>query len=177
MRTYTRVRLPGATYFFTVNLAERQGNDLLVRHIDLLREAFRITRQTHPFVLEAAVILPDHLHCLWRLPPGDDEFPMRWRLIKAHFSRMIPHGERISDSRMRKGERGIWQRRYWEHAIRDEWDWQQHLDYIHNNPVKHGYVKRAIDWPHSSFQRYVAQGVYPANWAASPEAADFAPGE
>ena len=123
MRTYTRVRLPGATYFFTVNLAERQGNDLLVRHIDLLREAFRITRQTHPFVLEAAVILPDHLHCLWRLPPGDDDFPMRWRLIKARFSRMIPHGERISESRMRKGERGIWQRRYWEHAIRDERDY------------------------------------------------------
>jgi putative transposase len=107
MRTYTRVRLPGASYFFTVNLAERHGNDLLIRHIDALREAFRVTKQAHPFVLEAAVVLPDHLHCLWRLPPGDADFPMRWRLIKARFSRMLPHDERVSASRMRKGERGI----------------------------------------------------------------------
>lgn len=103
MRTYTRARVPGATYFFTVNLAERHGNDRLTQHIDELR----VTKQAHPFVIEAMVVLPDHLHCLWRLPPDDNDFPMRWRLIKAHFSRMFPRGERISTSRMRKGERGV----------------------------------------------------------------------
>ncbi|MEO8171406.1 MAG: transposase [Oxalobacteraceae bacterium] len=162
-------------YFFTVNLAERRGNGLLIRHIDALRAAFRVTMQAHPFVIEAAVVLPDHLHCLWRLPLGDDDFPLRWRLIKATFSRALPHGECVSASRMRKGERGIWQRRYWEHVIRDERDLHQHLDYIHFNPVKHGYVQRASDWPHSSFHRYVARGLYPANWAAPPDVIDIGP--
>lgn len=173
MRTYQRAQIPGATYFFTVNLAERHANALLTTHIDVLREAFRITKQAHPFMLEAIVVLPDHLHCLWRLPPDDSDFSMRWRLIKAHFSRMLPPGERISASRMRKGERGIWQRRYWEHVIRDERDLQNHLDYIHYNPVKHGHVARAIDWPHSSFHRYVARGAYPENWAVPSDLTDL----
>jgi len=177
MRTYTRARAPGATYFFTANLADRRDNDLLTRHIDVLRDAFRVTKQAHPFVIEAMVVLPDHLHCLWRLPSGDTDFPMRWRLIKARFSRMLAHGECISSSRMRKGERGIWQRRYWEHMIRDERDLHRHLDYIHYNPVKHGYVERAIDWPHSSFHRYVARGLYPANWASSLDMSGLAIGE
>lgn len=107
MRTYTRARTPGATYFFTVNLAERHGNDLLTKHIDALREAFRVTKQAHPFVIEAMVVLPAHLHCPWRLPPDDNDFPMRWHLIKAHFSRMLPRSERICTSQMRKGERGV----------------------------------------------------------------------
>lgn len=169
MRTYTRARAPGATYFFTVILAERHGNDLLTQHID----ALRVTKLDHPFVIEAMVVLPDHLHSLWRLPPDDNDFPMRWRLIKARFSRMLPHGERVSLSRMRKGERGILQRRYWEHVIRTERDLHRHLDDIHFNPVKHGHVERAIDWPYSSFHRYVARGVYPVNWAASPDVLDF----
>lgn len=173
MRTYQRARIPGATYFFTVNLAERHANPLLTEHIDVLREAFRVTRQAHPFTLEAIVVLPDHLHCLWCMPLNDSDFSMRWRLIKAHFSRMLPPGEDISASRMRKGERGIWQRRYWEHVIRDERDWQTHLDYIHYNPVKHGHVARAIDWPHSSFHRYVERGVYPENWAGAPDGMDL----
>ena len=177
MRTYTRARIPGATCFFTVNLAERHGNDLLIRHVDALRNAFRVTKQVHPFVIEAMVVLPEHLHCLWRLPPGDEDFPMRWRLIKAHFSRMLPRDERISASRMRKGERGIWQRRYWEHVIRDERDLHRHLDYIHYNPVKHGHVERVVDWPYSSFHRYVARGFYPANWAAPVDFANLAMGE
>jgi len=177
MRTYTRTRLPGATYFFTVNLAERHGNGLLIQHIDALRAAFRLTKRAHPFVMEAAVVLPDHLHCLWRLPPDDNDFPMRWRLIKANFSRMLAPGERVSDSRMRKGERCIWQRRYWEHVIRDEKDFHNHLDYIHYNPVKHGHAHRAIDWPHSSFHRYLARGLYTPDWAASPEALEVASGE
>jgi putative transposase len=99
---------------------------------------------------------------------------MRWRLIKASFSRMLPREERISASRMQKGERGIWQRRYWEHVIRDEQDFRNHLDYIHYNPVKHGHVKTAIDWPYSSFHRYLARGQYPTNWAASPNVLDLA---
>src|SRR5438132_438002 len=166
MRTYTRTRIAGATYFFTVNLARRHGNDLLTRHIHALREAFRVTQRAHPFVMEAAVVLPEHLHCLWRLPPGDDAFPMRWRLIKGYFTRMLPRGEASSVSRRRKGERGIWQRRYWEHVIRDERDWRHHLDYIHYNPVRHGLVERAIDWPYSSFHLHVARGLYPVDWAA-----------
>lgn len=172
MRTYTRTRLSGATYFFTVNLAERDGNDLLIRQIDVLREAFRVTRKEHPFFIEAAVILPEHLHCLWQLPANDHNFSMRWRLIKARFSRLISSGERISSSRRRKGERGIWQRRYWEHVIRDERDLRQHLDYIHFNPVKHGHVARVTDWPYSSFHRYAARGFYPADWAVAAEAID-----
>jgi len=177
MRTYTRARIPGATYFFTVNLAGRQGNRLLTEHMAALREAFRVTKRIHPFAMEAVVVLPDHLHCLWHLPPEDDEFPMRWRLIKAHFSRMLAHGEQVSASRQRKGERGIWQRRYWEHAIRDERDFRHHLDYIHYNPVKHGHVRRAIDWPYSSFHRYVARGLSPVNWAAPPVVLDIGTGE
>lgn len=167
MRTYTRARMPGATYFFTVNLAERHGNDLLLRHIDVLREAFRITRQAHPFIVDAAVVLPEHLHCLWSLPAGDHDFATRWRLIKARFSRAIPLREQVSASRRRKGERGIWQRRYWEHVIRNDEDLRRHLDYIHFNPIKHGYVTRAVDWPYSSFYRHVRLGFYPVDWAAA----------
>lgn len=173
MRTYIRSRIPGATYFFTVNLAERRGNPLLVEHVGALREAFRRVRKDHPFDLKGSVILPDHLHCLWQLPEGDCDFPTRWRLIKAQFSRAIPAGERISASRQRKGERGIWQRRLWEHTIRDEADFSRHMDYIHYNPVKHGYVQHVRDWPHSSFHRLVKEGVYDINWAAAPEVREW----
>ncbi len=128
-----------------MNLAQRGANDLLVRRIADLRNAFRMTRREHPFRIEAIVILPDHLHCLWTLPEEDADFPMRWRLIKARFSGAIPPGERISASRVRRGERGIWQRRYWEHAIRDDRDFQRHIDYIHCNPVKHRLAARAYD--------------------------------
>lgn len=169
MRHYRRVRLAGGTYFFTVNLAERQGNDLLVRHIDALRGAFRQTMRDWPFTIEAVCILPEHLHCLWRLPDGDDDFPVRWSLIKQRFSRAVPLGERVSASRQRKGERGIWQRRYWEHVIRDDDDFRRHMDYIHYNPVKHGYVQRALDWSYSSLPRFVAAERYPADWCVAME--------
>ncbi|AZP13295.1 REP-associated tyrosine transposase [Undibacterium parvum] len=173
MRTYKRARIPGATYFFTVNLAERHGEALLTQHIHVLRAAFQDVMQKHPFTLVAIVVLPEHLHCIWRLPPEDSDFPMRWRLIKADFSRALAQTEPISASRVRKGERGIWQRRYWEHVLRDELDLQRHLDYIHYNPVKHGYVERASEWPHSSFQRYVERGYYPENWAAALDVIDL----
>jgi putative transposase len=160
--------VPGATYFFTVALAERRGNDRLVRDIGALRDAFRQTRDAHPFRIDAIVVLPDHLHCLWTLPAGDDDFPLRWRLIKARFSRSLMANERISPSRARKGERGIWQRRYWEHLIRDKDDFRRHADYIHYNPVRHNYVETARDWPYSSFRLWVRKGLYPVDWAASP---------
>ncbi|MBF6650277.1 transposase [Methylobacter sp. BlB1] len=173
MRIYKRVRLTGAQYFFTVNLAERQGNDQLIRHVDHLRTAFRQTRDDHPFNIDAIVILPEHLHCIWPLPPGDDDYPTRWRLIKTRFSMRLTADEAISASRKRKGERGIWQRRYWEHYIRNERDFHHHLDYIHYNPVKHGYVQAAKDWPYSSFQQWIKRGMYPENWAASPDIQDY----
>jgi len=140
MRTYQRLRIDGACYFFTVNLAEREGNHLLIQHIEHLREAFRQIRQDHPFEIDAIVILPEHLHCIWQLTPDDSDYSTRWRLIKARFFMAIPKTERISKSRIRKSERGIWQRRYWEHAIRDQRDYQNHVDYIHYNPVKHGHA-------------------------------------
>jgi putative transposase len=150
----------GGSFFFTVNLADRRKR-LLVQHIDVLRVAFREARQRHPFSIEAIVILPDHLHAIWTLPEGDRDFSVRWRLIKAGFSRRLPVSEPISASRAAKGERGIWQRRYWEHTLRDESELTRHIDYIHFNPVKHGHASRVRDWPYSSFHRMVKLGVIP----------------
>ena len=138
MSEYRRFRISGACYFFTVNLAERRANDLLLRHIAALRAAVREVRRDWPFRIDAFVVLPDHLHCVWTLPEGDDDFAVRWMLIKTGFSRRLPAGEPRSPSRIRRGERGIWQRRYWEHAIRDDRDFAAHVDYVHFNPVKHG---------------------------------------
>jgi putative transposase len=113
------------------------------------------------------VILPDHLHALWVLPPNDADFATRWALIKGGFSRGVPANERIGSSRRSKGERGIWQRRYWEHLIRDDDDYARHVDYIHYNPVKHGHTKRAVDWPHSSIHRFIENGTLTSQWASS----------
>ena len=165
MTSYRRNVVAGGTYFFTANVADRRRS-LLTENIELLREAFRSTRRHHPFAIDAIVVLPDHLHTIWTLPDGDSDFAMRWRLIKASFSRGLPHGEPVSASRLRKRERGIWQRRYWEHTIRDDDDFARHVDYIHFNPVKHGHVERVQDWPFSSFHRMVRLGVYPADWAS-----------
>ncbi len=164
MTDYRRYFLPGGTYFFTVALTDRSA-PLLTAHVAALRQAFRRVRTEMPFTTEAIVVLPDHLHTLWTLPPGDADFPTRWKKIKAAFSRSLPNTEPRSTSRARKGERGVWQRRYWEHAVRDQADWQRHMDYIHFNPVKHGHVQRVADWPHSSFHRYVRLGMYPQDWA------------
>ncbi|MFA5242651.1 MAG: transposase [Sulfuricella sp.] len=168
MTNYRRNRVPGACYFFTVNLAGR-SQSLLVDHINSLRSAFRYTRDRHPFTVDAIVVLPEHLHAVWTLPEGDNDFALRWRLIKTMFSRTIPGTEPRSASRQEKGERGIWQRRYWEHTIRDEEDFSRHVDYIHINPVKHGLVGRVADWEFSSFHRYVKAGVLPIDWAGDME--------
>ncbi len=146
MPNYRRIWSSGQIYFFTVNLAQRRGNDLLIKHVDSLREAFTKVKRLRPFIIHAIVILPDHLHCLWQLPENDCDYSTRWRLIKSEFSKRISYGEGISTSRLRKGERGLWQRRYWEHQIRDERDFKAHVKYIQNNPVKHGYAQRAEDW-------------------------------
>jgi putative transposase len=130
MTQYRRFQHPGATWFFTVNLAERRGNRLLLDRIDALRTAFSDVKFKRPFPIDAIVILPDHLHCIWTLPEGDSDFSTRGGLIKAHFSRQIAKGERISKSRDKRGERGLWQRRFWEHLIRDETDYRLHVDYI-----------------------------------------------
>ena len=155
--------------FFTVNLHQRQGNDLLVCEIDLLRQVVQSVRQRYPFHIDAWVVLPDHMHCVFTLPEGDSDFSLRWRLIKSGFSRALPKTEGLSAARRAAGERGIWQRHFWEHLIRDELDFQRHIDYVHVNPLKHGLVKRVVDWPFSTFHRYVEEGIYVADWCGGAE--------
>ena len=158
MTEYRRASLLGATWFFTVNMAERKGNRLLVEEVAALRNAFRSVWVGHAFRIDAAVILPDHWHCIWTLPPGDSDFSTRWGLIKGTFSRSIKKGERVSLSRVKRGERGLWQWRFWEHLIRHEDDFASHVDYIHWN------LHRVADWPLSSFHADVRRGIYPADW-------------
>lgn len=165
---YRRATIAGGTYFFTVNLAERSQR-LLTDHVDVLRSVVAEVKNRHPFVIDAFVVLPDHVHAIWTLPPGDADFAVRWMLIKTGFSRRIIPGERRSSSRIKKCERGIWQRRYWEHLIRDEQDYQHHVEYIHYNPVKHGYVNRAADWPYSTIHRYIAVEMVTADWGGAGE--------
>ncbi|GLK91919.1 REP-associated tyrosine transposase [Pseudomonas turukhanskensis] len=161
---YRRAWVPGGTYFFTLALHNR-SQTLLTDHIDLLRNVMHQVRERHPFETLAAVVLPDHLHCVWQLPDGDYDFATRWALIKAAFSRQLPRAEPISLSRNLKRERGIWQRRYWEHCIREQEDLERHIDYIHFNPVKHGHADRASEWPYSSIHRYIRQGLIAEDWA------------
>lgn len=166
MPNYRRLRVLGWCYFFTVNLLERKST-LLVDHIDLLRESVRLCKQKLPFHIDAWVVLPEHMHCIWTLPEGDHDFSGRWKLIKTHFSKGLPINERRSMVRIKRGERGIWQRRFWEHAIRDDRDYATHMDYLHFNPVKHGWVKTVLDWPFSSFHRYQRLIIYPPKWTTA----------
>jgi putative transposase len=163
MSWYRRARIKGGTFFFTATLADRSSN-LLVRRVDLLRRAYRQAQDRYPFETIAICVLPDHLHAIWTLPPDDADFSVRWGLIKSNFSRWVPAASQRSLSKLAKREKGIWQRRYWEHAIRDAGDLARHVDYIHFNPVKHGLVSRVVDWPHSSFHQHVARGDLPADW-------------
>jgi putative transposase len=164
MSRYRRVRIEGGWFFFTLTLADR-STDLLVRHIERLRAAYAAALKRDPFETIAICVLPDHLHAIWALPPDDADFPRRWSLIKHDFSRGLAGNPNRSPSKLAKREKGIWQRRYWEHAIRDDADLARHIDYIHYNPVKHGLVSRVCDWPHSSFHRYVARELLPPDWA------------
>ena len=158
---YRRVWSPGASYFFTV--ATQYRRPLLIEHIDRLRAAFRHVQANHPFTIDAVVILPDHLHTLWTLPDDDGDYAGRWMRIKRRFSSAFSASPSCP-SQVKKREKGIWQRRYWEHLIRDERDWRNHMDYIHYNPVRHGYVQWVRDWPYSSFHRCVERGWYEADW-------------
>ena len=172
---YRRTQIKGGYYFFTVNLADRKS-DLLVRKIDDLRAVLTDVKKGHPFSIVSMVVMPEHLHAIWRLPENDDNYPQRWSLIKAGFSRRQNSGESIQKSRRSKRERGIWQRRYWEHFIRDEKDLQKHIDYIHYNPVKHGWVEQAAEWPYSTLPRYIERGILPPDWGGT-ESADRGFGE
>ena len=163
MSRYRRVKIPGASYFFTVAIADR-SDDLLIRHVDLLRDVYAAVQCRLPFETIAICVLPDHLHAVWRLPEGDSNFPLRWSQIKSGFSRKLPAGTLRTPSKIARREKGHWQRRYWEHAVRDEVDLTRHIDYIHYNPVKHGLVSRVRDWPHSSFHAYVERGTLPLDW-------------
>ncbi|WP_081617260.1 REP-associated tyrosine transposase [Thioalkalivibrio sulfidiphilus] len=166
MTGYRRLYIPGGCYFFTVVTQDRSPILTAPAAIHRLREAVRRTMAAHSFQIDAMVILPDHIHAVWRLPDGDQDFPVRWRKIKHFFSiGQAPGLQRKSLARRR--EKGVWQRRYWEHAIRDELDWRRHVDYVHYNPVKHGYVASPGDWPHSSFAKAVRMGWYPEGWGTS----------
>jgi putative transposase len=163
---YRRHHQPGACYFFTLVTYQRQPL-LTQTNIDHLRRAFKREMQKRAFSIDAIVILPDHLHTLWQLPEQDSNYSVRWSNIKRFFSTSCEHIQQTaSKSRDNKREKAVWQRRFWEHTIRDELDWQKHMDYIHYNPVKHGYVESPSDWPFSSFQQCVAKGWYPEDWGA-----------
>jgi putative transposase len=161
---YRRAKLAGGSYFFTVNLAER-SRVLLVDSIEILRNVVRAVRQNHPFDILAWVVLLDHLHAIWELPEGNGDCATRRMLIKSGFSRGIPKGEWVRESRRKKGERGLWQRRFWEHLITSDGDLQRHRDYVHFNPVEQGYAKRAADWPYSSIHRAIRRGWMSEDWA------------
>jgi len=171
MSRYRRATAAGTSYFFTVVTYRRQPilcNDA-VR--DALRVAIEKMRVTRPFVIDAWVLLPDHLHCVWTLPNGDADFSTRWMIIKRAVSLACREDYRRADwgtvSKRKHRESTIWQRRFWEHQIRDENDFARHVDYIHYNPVKHGYVKCVTDWPYSTFHCYVRDGLYAQGWAGA----------
>jgi putative transposase len=166
---YRRAKTPGATYFFTVVTHNRCQIFARRENVELLREAFRYVLRQHPLKIDAMVVLPEHLHCLWTLPQGDADFSTRWRLIKSWFSRHchLESRGKLSASRQQKGEKAVWQRRFWEHQIRDDQDFLTHVEYIHYNPVHHGLVNAPRDWEYSSFHRYVRDGIYDAMWGAS----------
>ena len=154
---YRRSFVPGGSFFFTVVTAQRRPVFTSPEMVDVLRCALRAVRQARPFKINAMVVLPEHLHCIWTLPAGDADYMIRWRLIKTWFTK---HCDPVLRGR------DVWQKRYWEHVLRDEHDYARHLDYIHYNPVKHGLAASVGDWPYSSFQRFVKAGVYPPDWGS-----------
>jgi putative transposase len=171
MTDYRRWRVSGGTYFFTVVTHERHPflTDAVARRS--LRDALRTVRARRPFRIDAIVLLPDHLHTIWTLPPGDFDYATRWQLVKRRFTKsyLACGGTEASRtvSRLSKGERGLWQRRYFEHTCRDDADMKRCADYLHVNPLKHGLVERVIDWPWSSFHRYVRLGEYASDWGSA----------
>ena len=168
MSNYRRARTAGGTYFFTVVTAHRRALLANTDAITALRASVAAVRRELPFSVDAWVVLPEHMHVIWTLPPGDRDFSRRWGRIKAGFTRRHVVGH-VSAQRH---DSGLWQPRFWEHLVRDDADFAAHADYLHYNPVKHGLVTRVIDWPYSSFHRAVQRGVYAPDWGSSePEIA------
>ncbi|NBC12685.1 MAG: transposase [Gammaproteobacteria bacterium] len=161
MSDYRRCYVPGGCYFFTVVTHRRHTLFGSPEHVEGLRQAVRAVQRARPFTIQAMVVLPDHLHAVWQLPEDDADFSRRWRDIKRGFS------SRLDAPVNHRGEKAIWQRRFWEHLIRDEDDWRRHVDYVHYNPVKHGLVERPAQWPYSSFHAAVRKGWYPLHWGAT----------
>jgi REP-associated tyrosine transposase len=168
MLTFIRSKKRGGTFFFTIITYRRRKILTIPESINILHEVISEVRREHPFFIDAWVLLPDHMHSIWTLPKGDDDYSRRWGLIKARFSRsartLFHLDDLMTDSKEHHRESTIWQRRFWEHQIRDERDLNAPLDYLHYNPVKHGMVANVAEWPYSTFHRYVEQGLYPANW-------------
>ena len=166
---YRRDRTAGGTFFFTVVTHKRRKILCDPENVNLLKDALKNVKKRHPFEIDAFVLLPEHLHCIWTLPDGDRDFSKRWRLIKSGLSRRCDERYKLdrSSSREWKKEQAIWQRRFWEHRIRDDDDMRRHVEYIHYNPVKHGLVKSPSHWAHSSFHRYVKEGVYSKGWGSN----------
>ena len=177
MPNHRRAYAPGGPFFFTLVTEGRAPilTDPVARQH--LRIALADCRNRWPFQIEAIVLLPDHLHTIWSLPQADTAYSRRWAWIKKEFTKTwIAEGggeEPVSDSRQRNRRRGVWQRRYWEHCIVDEDDFERHFDYLHYNPVKHGLVSAPKDWPYSSFHRFVKLGAYPADWGRSSDSPSF----
>jgi len=173
MPNYHRVFVEGATYFFTVVTFNRLPLLTTDEGRAILHDAWLEVQGRFPFRTVAVCLLPEHLHCIWSLPEGEAGYPLRWKEIKRLFTRsylaLVGPGEERNTSRLKQGEAAIWQRRYWEHLIRDEADLHRHMDYIHYNPVKHGLVQRVVDWPWSSFHRYVRMGYYERDWGGALE--------
>jgi putative transposase len=182
MPEYRRLRHPGGSFFFTLTTFQRSPWLCEPAARELMRAAIQKVRRERPFHIDAWVTLPEHIHCIWTLPEGEEDYSERWRLLKravsaeltpevvARFEGGVQRYRRLIDpawgSRKKRGERMIWHRRFWEHMLRDDRDYAHHCDYIHYNPVKHGHVTAPVDWPWSSFHRFVRQGIYPPDWAA-----------
>jgi len=180
MPNYRRANVTGGTYFFTVVTYRRQtflcDDDVRMA----LRNGIEQTRKRYPFEIDAWVLLPDHLHAIWTLPTGDADFGKRWSMIKRHVTKhcaRLKRDEWLNDSKRKRMESTVWQRRFWEHQIRDEWDYEKHVDYIHFNPVKHGHVKYVNEWPYSTFHRYVKNNIYPTDWVECAVRTKHAVGE
>ncbi|EDY85320.1 transposase [gamma proteobacterium HTCC5015] len=163
MPQYIRKIDGGRTWFFTVNLQNRKSQTL-TKHIDILRASVKKVRTRYPFEINAWVVLPDHMHAVWTLAEEDSDFSLRWRLIKTYFVKSLSDSERVPLRNEKRGEAGLWQRRFWEHQIRDAEDYKNHIEYCYINPVRHGYVQRVRDWPYSSFHRDVQGGEFPTSW-------------
>jgi len=167
---YRRDYTNGASYFFTLVTFQRKPLFEQAERVAELRSAFADEMRRRPFYIDAIVIMPDHIHTIWTLPATDSDYSIRWRNIKRTFTLAIPKKQRpkLIASRHRKQEQAIWQRRFWEHRLRDEKDFNQHVDYIHYNPVKHGKVSQPADWQYSSIHRYMRDGIIGPAWGCSP---------